>query len=160
MQQARFWTHWDSIVLDNGVLKQLLESDDGTESAKELLNPTSKKSEMLQQLHEDRAGDSERDQELEKSREQVVLVQHKRCPRLIPKICCLCCQQWTTTATKGSDVAVKPWKFVRENRYRYDNGLFQQMGRGICFAKSQNRHRGRDLLVPLEIHSDQGKHLE
>jgi transposase InsO family protein/predicted aspartyl protease len=52
-----YWAQWDSLVIDDdGLIKRVVENDDGTEEKRQLLVPSSRRAEVLQQLHDGSAG--------------------------------------------------------------------------------------------------------
>ena len=46
-----YWVQWDSIVLEDGILKRVMENTDGTEKRTQLIIPRSRVPEVLEEIH-------------------------------------------------------------------------------------------------------------
>lgn len=51
-----YWAQWDSIVLDNGVLKRILEDPEGGEQRRQIIVPRNRIPEVLRELHNGTSG--------------------------------------------------------------------------------------------------------
>ncbi len=51
-----YWAQWQSIVVENGLLKRILESEDGTQQKQQLLIPRKRVPDVLKLLHDDVSG--------------------------------------------------------------------------------------------------------
>ena len=51
-----YWAQWDSLTLEDGILKRVLESADGTQNRLQLLVPKRRIPEVLRQLHDGTSG--------------------------------------------------------------------------------------------------------
>ncbi|KAG5885093.1 hypothetical protein JTB14_003967 [Gonioctena quinquepunctata] len=50
------WAQWNSLILDNGILKRVLEADIGGEDRRQIIVPRNRREEVLREIHEGVAG--------------------------------------------------------------------------------------------------------
>ncbi|KAG5885996.1 hypothetical protein JTB14_025390 [Gonioctena quinquepunctata] len=51
-----YWAQWNSLILDNGILKRVLEADIGGEDRRQIIVPRNRREEVLREIHDGVAG--------------------------------------------------------------------------------------------------------